>query len=95
MSNKIRNINLAGLDVLICGETVKFDEQGVGEIQSDEAFKVVLGFPGYAEIAETDEKAQAEAAAKAKAEAEAKALEEAKAKEEADAKAKAEAGAKS
>jgi hypothetical protein len=93
MSFKVLNIRLAGKLVGISTETVQFDGQGVGEIQSESIYNEVLQLNNFFPVQDdSEEKARLEAEAKAKAEAEEKArLESEQAAKEAEEKAKAEA----
>lgn len=57
MSYKVRNEKLAGLEVGISTERVKFDENGIGEIQSKELYDEVIKLSNYFPI-EEDEKVE-------------------------------------
>jgi hypothetical protein len=52
MSYKVRNEKLAGLEVGISTERVKFDENGIGEIQSKELYDEVIKLPNYFPVEE-------------------------------------------
>lgn len=43
---KIRNKSARNAEVMICGENVKFDNDGIGEIK-DENLDYALSIPGY------------------------------------------------
>lgn len=47
MSFKIRNLDFINQEVSISTEQVKFDQDGVGEIQSELIFNNVVGLPGF------------------------------------------------
>jgi ribosomal protein L19E len=68
MGYKVRNHRLAGATVGISTERVKFDENGIGEIQSKELYDEVITLAHFSPVEDVVEDKVEEATEEAKAE---------------------------
>lgn len=53
--SKIKNDNLANLQVLVCGEVVQFNIEGIAEVASADVFNTLLTLKGYHEVKEASD----------------------------------------